>query len=284
MEPHQFACEFEKLNRMVPEKAMSATAHIFAAKSAEQQLVPFGTGTLLSIGNRRFLVTAGHVRTEQKKRGFDFLCSGTRKGGFTPLIESNWYLYEKLDIAIFALTSRNITDFESNSFANLSDIALDVDTSDGIYALFGISAVWSSSSLCADDPPVKAKALQFITNAYEGSTERLIGFDPAFHIALNAGETDHRDFDGTQIRWPDRLNRFLPGISGCGIWKLCHQFDPNAPPDSKQSRMVAVETGVYSDRRIVKGTKWGAVAELIQQAFPDLRPAFNLAWPPSRVV
>jgi hypothetical protein len=92
METQEFAAAFDKLNRMVPGRAVSATVHIFGAKSDKQHLYPFGTGTLLSIADRRFLVTAAHVRTEQKKQGLDFLCAGTRKGTFTALIQSNWYL------------------------------------------------------------------------------------------------------------------------------------------------------------------------------------------------
>lgn len=284
MESHEFAAAFDLLNRMVPEKAIMATAPIFAADSVKEHLHPFGTGTLLSIAQRRFIITAAHVRSEQKKQGFSFLCAATKKGGFTPLVQSNWYLNDKLDVAVFDLTERNVTDFGSNTFLNLSDIDLNTDTNRGIFAVFGLPAKWSQASLSPNEPPVQAKALQFITNAYEGNTSHITGFDPSIHILLNASNEDHRSSDGTSAQWPDRLGNFLPGISGCGIWKLCDTFEASRTPDKLDSRLVAVETGVYSATGVIKGTRWDAVANLLRQAFPDLQSAFEIAWPPSRTL
>ena len=281
MEPHEFAAAFEKLNQMVREKALSATVPVFAARSKSEELWPFGTGTLAAIGNRRLLVTAAHVRTKQKKQGYDFLCAATAKGSFTALIQGNWILYPKVDVAIFELSERHFSDLEANAFVSLCDIALDVETSTGIFALFGLPAVWSAPSLRGDSSPVKSKALQFITHAYSGSTTGLENFDASVHVVLNAGSADHRNDKGEEISWPDRLNRFLPGISGCGIWKLCREGELPALPDPAHSRLVAVETGVFSDRGIVKGTKWSVVAALIQESFPDLKPTFDIIWPQS---
>ena len=284
MKTEEFADAFDQLNRMVPDRAFSATVHIFGAKSDKKHLYPFGTGTLLSIADRRFLVTAAHVRTEQKRQGLSFLCAGTRQGTFTVLIQSNWYLYRKVDVAVFELTARNVDDFAANVFLHLSDIDFEADTVNGIFAIFGLPAKWSDSSLNADDPPIAAKALQFITHPYSDSPANLPGFDPSIHIALHAGDTDHRNIDGTEIKWPDPIGKFLPGISGCGIWKLCHRFDPSATPDASNSRLVGVETSVYPQARVIKGTKWGAVAALIQEGFPELQPAFEIAWPKSRIL
>jgi hypothetical protein len=279
MNSNEFAIAFEKLNRMVPDRAVSATVHLFAAKSDKKHLYPFGTGTLLSIGDRRLVVTAAHVRTEQKKHGLDFLCAGTRKGTFTPLIQSNWYLHPNFDVAIFDLTTSNVDAFAANEFLTLADVAFDVDATIGIFAIFGLPAKWSEASLDDNGHPVTAKALQFITYPYTESLLELPGFDPAIHIALNASETDHRNIDGKELQWPEPIEKFLPGISGCGIWKLCHEFDPIAIPDASKSRLVGVETSVFSKARVIKGTKWGAVAALIRTAFPALQPSFEIAWP-----
>ena len=58
--------------------------------------------------------------------------------------------------------------------------------------------------------------------------------------------------------------------SGCSIWMDDGAWEP------EKARIIAVETGLYTVARAVKGTYWGAVARLLWEAFPDLKPAMRL--------
>jgi hypothetical protein len=144
--------------------------------------------------------------------------------------------------------------------------------------MFAVPARWSESSLDEQSGPVKVKALQFITTPYEGDISMFKNYDPAVHIALAAGDEDHRNHDGTKINWPDRLGKFLPGISGCAIWKIADRFEPDVRPDPDAARVVGVETSVYSGSSVIVGTRWRAVASLFQQCCPELRFAFEVVW------
>jgi len=276
MKENDLAKTFEHLNRMVPERAHSSTVILFAARSAERQLVPFGTGSLFAIADRRFIVTAAHVQVDAEKLGFNFLCATTRKGKFTPLHQGVWGVMHKLDVAIFELSPKNAEDLEENMFLRLADVALDADMTSGLFVIFTVPACWSESSFDDQSGPLKAKALQFITTPYEGDVSLLADFDPTVHIAFAANDEHLRDHDGSKISWPDRLGKFLPGISGCAIWKIGDRAD--ARPDAAAARVVGVETGVYSCPGVIKGTRWDAVRSLIQQGFPELRSAFNIVW------
>ena len=104
MNEQEMAKGFEQLNSMVPERAHSSTVVLFAARSKEQQLIPYGTGSLFAIGDRHFVVTAAHVPTMAKQQEFSFLCATTKKGKFTPFLQGGWALMRKLDVAVFELT------------------------------------------------------------------------------------------------------------------------------------------------------------------------------------
>jgi hypothetical protein len=161
MGAQDLAKAFVHLNQMVPQRAYSSTVILFAVKSAERQLIPFGTGSLFAIADRRFIVTAAHVPTMAQKQGYGFLCATTKKGKFTPLNRGCWRLMQKLDVAIFELSSQNSEDLEENSFLRLPDVALDANVKSGFFAIFAVPARWSESSLDEQSDPVKFKALQF---------------------------------------------------------------------------------------------------------------------------
>lgn len=276
MTEQEMAKAFDQLNGMVPEQARSSTVVLFAARSKQQHLIPYGTGSLFAIGERRFLVTAAHVPKEADRQKYSFLCATTKKGKFTPFLRGGWALMRKLDVAVFELSPQNAEDLEDNAFLRLADVALNADVNSGFFAIFGVPAVWSGLSLDDESGPVQIKALQFITTPYEGDVTVLQDFDPAAHIALAAGEDYHRNHDGEKINWPAPLKEFLPGISGCAIWKIADAFSPGAAANG--ARVVGVETGVFSKAGVIAGTRWGAVASLFRQRYPELRPALEIAW------
>ena len=47
------------------------------------------------------------------------------------------------------------------------------------------------------------------------------------------------------------------------------------------AKVVGVETGIYSGGKVIKATKWGAVALAIWDNIPELRPALRIhtGWP-----
>jgi hypothetical protein len=177
-----------------------------------------------------------------------------------------------------AVSPQNTEDLEANTFLRLADVALDEDVNSGFFSFFGVPAVWSGSSLDDTSGPIEIKALQFITSPYEGDITALQEFDPAVHIALSAGEEHHYNHYGSKIKWPAPLNRFLPGISGCAIWKIANPFRPGFQATADSARVVGVETGVFSKAGVITGTRWGAVASLFQRRFPELRSTFDMVW------
>ena len=71
----------------------------------------------------------------------------------------------------------------------------------------------------------------------------------------------------------------LGGISGCSIWTVCDQNSDVEDWSLDQVRVVAVEHGVYKKSRMVKGTYWLVVYEMIRKMYPDLRRSMSLFIP-----
>jgi hypothetical protein len=72
----------------------------------------------------------------------------------------------------------------------------------------------------------------------------------------------------------------LKGISGCSIWKLSD--GPISDEwDSSKARIVAVQTGVFSESGFIKATHWRHVIHVLKQVAPEVQPGLNLYVPGS---
>jgi hypothetical protein len=63
------------------------------------------------------------------------------------------------------------------------------------------------------------------------------------------------------------------------VWTIGDSKKPPTDWDADQARLIAVQTGVYPQRKIIKATRWIAVSTLLYEAFPELRGAMNLFRP-----
>ena len=106
----------------------------------------------------------------------------------------------------------------------------------------------------------------------------LSNFDPLFNFVVGADPLGFAWSDGSgPAPLPERFN----GISGCAIWQTW--WPSRGRLGDRQARgvkVVGVQTSYYRSQLLIKATHWGAVAELIRQAFPTLRPVLGMHFGP----
>lgn len=277
---------YRKINSLIPSEAWESTVGIIIVRG--RSLYQFGTGTLLRIADQSFIVTAAHV-IKEAHRYDNSLCITEPTGSFIQ-VSGNWICSAKgqygtsedlFDIAVLQLDQTVVEKLTEKSFLRLYDVSFIEDLSSGVFCLFGYPTVWSQPSTNADTK-LSLKPFQYATYAFDGSTDTLPEYQERFHLLLSAKLSGITDINGKPMNFRNRegfpveFPRDLCGISGCSVWKIC---DTNRNPeewDKERPKIVALQTGVYHQPQIIKGTRWVAITTLLHEAFPELRPAMSL--------
>ena len=277
----------ETATAQIPSYAWDCTTPIVIAH--EGAVRHHGTGTLFRVADHFFLVTAGHVLKQACEHGKTLGIGGSDDGHFIALsgktVVSSEGQYgtsaDPFDIGLHRLAPDAIARLSKKRFLIFNDIEFDPQSATAVYTLFGFPVVWSSPSSSPEEK-VKYKAIQYTTYRYDRDTATLQEYQERLHLLLDgqfdqatnedASRAQFLDADGKPVPFPGGLG----GISGCSVWRI---GDLNTPPDDwgiEKSRLVAVQTSVYPEKRAIKATRWIAVSTLIHEAFQELRPPMEL--------
>ncbi|MCH7728956.1 MAG: hypothetical protein IH991_21100, partial [Planctomycetes bacterium] len=191
---------YRQLAEVTPSHPWDSTVAILIRRG--NQLAQHGTGTLFSIGEDAFLVTAAHV-VQSAKDTDAALYVATPERAFLQLV-GNCFLSadedgaDVLDVALFSLNGALKQAFRSARWLRLSDVSIDFDVPSAVYCVYGYPAIWTHKS---DTNPssLDTRPLQYATYTYDDSTSALKDFDDRFHIALAASLDDTRDENATPV-------------------------------------------------------------------------------------
>ena len=271
---------YEQLNSLIPVRAWESSVCLVIIYGKE--IHPFGTGTLLKIADDAFIVTAAHV-IRQAHELDKSLAVATGKS-FTALF-GNWSCTSDngpFDLAVLRLSPDVTRKLKAISFIRLQDIDFDVDMSQGVFCLLGYPGKLSVAST-PDNVTMRLRPFQIVTYAHREATKTLSGYQEEYHLLLD-GNDKGWDINGQPTRFCDRNGnpleypKELGGISGCSVWKIGRLDKPISDWSKYRPKVVAVQTGVYSDSQTIKTTRWIGVSTLIYEAYPDLRPALKLRY------
>lgn len=271
----------EILYSLIPPKVSGASINLVAFNSEEKVLYQFGTGTLLKIADDSFLITAAHVPIRAKELSKS-LCIGVGNA-FLPLYGDWCFSSENTpyDIAALRLPIEVASKLGNTPHVRLQDIDFSTDLSKGVFCLLGYPNRLSSPST-TENTTLNVTPFQYLTYAYKGETDNLAGYQQKYHLLLSAQDggtgnedklTKFVDRNGASLKVPKELG----GISGCSVWKIGEYDKPLSEWKRYRPKIVAVQTGVYSEAQIIKGTRWIAVSTLLYQAFPDLGEVLKLS-------
>ncbi len=234
-----------------------------------------GTGTLFAVGSYRFLVTAEHAAafsTQQRKQLY--ICDTPLGSDWVPLagiIHSE----KKFDVALWELSPWVVEKIPNRQFLTVhhADRAR-LRTGKGVYYVHGYPFCWSAAD--RNEMTVEVKAFTYGTRLYDGPTDALDGYDPRIHLLLEIS-ADCSDGTGTGRR--PQLPSNLGGISGSSIWQAYSQGLPPSAWSVNNVVIVAVQTAVYRQGAIARGTCWAVVHEMLWRQYPGLRVPLSIATP-----
>jgi hypothetical protein len=244
----------------------------------------FGTGILLKVADRAFVITAGHVATRAHAMQTSVGITGATDRKFIALTEpfiATVGEHNPYDLAICPLTDSQCARLGFDSFVRLDNAGHVAPDRSFYFVITGFPQIWAAASTSPSEG-VKVKALQFGGNNYKGSPIGLKHYSENHHLLLQASEENALNELGTELVFRDRngMRANFPGdiegVSGCSVWSI---GDLSAPPSEWQhdsARIVGVLTGVYPNARVIKATRWIGVVTLLYLAYPELRPALEL--------
>ena len=220
---------------------------------------PNGTGTLLRIEDRLFLITACHVFDE--RRDFVEFAYPTHpiNGGVSTFGSFNLMrpTDELIDIAIAELTDERTKEILSANWqvCTLSDVCAPPST--GSFIVVGHPA----SMIEATRDGLNSRAVFVKTTRIEAHSALEYKARPEFELFLAFGKMATSE-SGAQIDTP-RMN----GVSGASVWVVVESAGIAWSPASIL-RVVGVLWSV--DRsRFMRATDWRAIARALQNIFPN---------------
>jgi len=233
-----------------------------------------GTGTLFRVANKSFLVTASHVYDEAEKRGFQLaICDLVPT---TPAIPLHGRIqgHDHYDVAIWELPQDVVDGLPNRSFLTVHHADREGRRqSQGGYCVHGFPVAFSSVDL--GNELVKANPFTFWAGTYQADTSNFTNYDPKIHILL------HTPREG--VHWagegPPPIPDTLHGMSGCSIWQAYYEGLSVKHWTPNDAVVVAVQTGVYKNGTIVKGTRWWVVDRIIRECYPELAGPLSLVLP-----
>ncbi|NMO21473.1 hypothetical protein HPC49_33025 [Pyxidicoccus fallax] len=242
---------------------------LIAEKGAEgsEEAEVFGSGTLIRIGPKRLIVTAGHVISAMDRAtrmgmllGFPQERTGIRNNT-SDIISLDGLLHgvldEELDVGFFDLSDKVIEQIDERRFLDLNSISTRAPRVDDRYVVFGFPSQRGQ---------YKAGILRY-KKAFIHEDGPYAGPEPVL------GVTAVKPIPELHIRVAWNGSEALEGISGASIWvrerAVGNFWDP-----SREFKIVAVETDTLTGHWI-RGTQWRVVARAIVQQFPDLKEEFT---------
>ncbi|MFZ4662296.1 MAG: hypothetical protein ACOYNY_35135 [Caldilineaceae bacterium] len=269
---------FKELNSFVPNLAYDSTISISVA--AHGGFHQWGTGTLLRIADSSFIVTAAHVVSQVYYNKLQLYTP--RNGSFVHLYGDWAYLTDSdlFDVAILRLHPDIVSNLGTASYIGLYNISLNNELSKGIFCLCGYPARLSKPST-PTEPLMTTKPLQVMSYMYTGDTDNIANYNAKHHFLLSS-KTGFLDIDGEPMKLIGKDEKFLNlprdlgGISGCSIWQIGTSEIPLEQWNSKRAKIVGIQTSVFPENKVIKVTRWSAVASLLYEAYPDIHSAMSL--------
>jgi hypothetical protein len=270
----------------VPHDGWNVTVAIVVANRPAVHLL--GTGSLFEIGGYRFVVTAAHVinlahqydKTIGISDGHESLVA--LPGNWQCSVPQSDSVEDLLDVAIYRLPLSALERMKQVSFLRREDIDFSEQSKTAVFSLLGFPGIWAKPSR-SEGERVSLTPLEYTTHAYAGSTESLIGYNARYHLLLDSSVKDMTQQDGSPAVIVKKDGqaatgpRDLEGVSGCAVWNIGDLEVPLDQWRNRRPKVVAVNTGVYQKSQVGRATRWVAVTTLINEAFPELRPALRLS-------
>lgn len=214
-----------------------------------------GTGTLLRIAERRFLVSARHVFTDVAKVGAALFAHNKPRTQPTFLTLRGKLVHacsqgeDRIDLGILELQPADAQSLSNYRAITLAEIDQRQDTSDDLYLWAGYPCKMATAGK-AGGRGIGLTRMFASTYPYRGAVS-LEKYDPEQHILLDA-RRDYAEVVLGEGEQPDSL----VGISGTSIWKTNATRVGRDKWEPSLVRVSAVQTAEYPKAGVLRGTMW----------------------------
>jgi hypothetical protein len=238
---------------------------------------PWGTGTLLHVGDRHFILTAAHVIDDITHVRAPFYLPPRESEGepypLTPADLVNSPLPagvadrndDPVDLALVELR-REAVDHVSvrRRFASLADFGRSTDESPGFYLLSGYPL--DNEGYIERQRLSITETRHYVTELHDEMNDQ--DRERKFQILLKYPRDLLITSRGVEPRYPHPN-----GLSGCGVWKMI----PKRPGEWTvgDRKLVAVQHTYVNSSQQLRATRIEAVVQLLIHSFPDTIPALK---------
>ncbi len=238
-----------------------------------KSLHAIGTGVLVDISGHSFIVTAAHVvKWSQKYEGrlgfVDINGNFVALGDRWKCSPSKTYgtACDPIDVAVHQIDPYCREHLDHAMFLNFEHMDLTPGTSEQTYYVYGFPFYLMEQDQ-AGGAGLLLRPLNISFSVYSGSTHLIGDYKEQLHLLLDARQLDAQDII-VERSAPEfnrmilcSLLRSIEGISGSGVW---------SEDDEKREKIVALQTGIYHQHRIIKATRWPLVMDTLYDLFPQL--------------
>ena len=241
----------------------TAAVPLYSRAIEHDHVRPLGTGSLIAVAEKRFLVTAAHVLQQAQ---VDQLIAANLVTMVQFSVTGEVTANDGLDVAILDLLPFTAALFDGMRWLRVPDLHLGPVEQAEVCALAGYPA-----ELQQRNGPTRA--LGYITRPHPGNYADF-SCDPNVFLLLDYELNDNAPADAAYGPVPE----YLQGISGSAVWHL----GAAVQPEEAQPKACAIQTGVFRrpEKLIVKTTRMIEVFRMIGRAYPELRPALLLTLSP----
>lgn len=232
-----------------------------------------GSGTLFRVADHSFLVSACHV-TDLARSGTQLYISDARPGSTVIPVEGAPHCEKHLDISVWELAPHVVAALPNRTFLTVHQVdRADLRVARGWYYVHGYPNCWSDPK--PEERKTAAKAFTYGAVPYEGDTGAFAGYDPRLHVLLTAPRDGNVDSHGAETAMPASLR----GVCGGGIWQAYYEGLPSRSWTVDDAVVVAVQTGVYREGAVVRGTRWWVIGQILSRKYPELEGPLALLSP-----
>jgi len=233
------------------------------------------TGILYKVAGNHFILTASHYLRPIIQNKIPLYIDRTDSGTLPiPLADALFHTTEEegRDVAAIKLPD-DVADqvLATKEFLTHSEVKLSAKDADSLYILFGYPKDWSSMGT---ESSILSNPLAYATRRYEAERDPHALFDPNVHVVL--------EFSQTAMSLTDQRTAELPhlrGVSGSGIWSVAQLSNEGLRTwRPEHLSLVAIQHRWFRQRRYIQGTWIGYALALVQDNYPDVRAAMNLAY------
>lgn len=241
-----------------------------------------GTGVLLTVGDRHFILTAAHVLDLYAERGLPMFIMPEHKGAKlvsldgavmyrSEMPDSRDRLDDPMDVGFVEIMPGIVAELApSKTFLTLDG----VDLRDPFHSKSWYMTVGYPYEVNESDHERRrhdSTLFAYASWPYCGERGSPSAYRPGFDLLVHFARDDSTEGDENVLAYVPEP----PGISGCGMWRLAAADKPIEQWSPADIRLVGIQHSWFADIQALRGVRIIHPLEMMAFSIPQLHPEFK---------